>query len=130
MEGDHLIRASGKFIVLEKLVSELVLKQKEKVLFFSGFTVMLDLCEELLGMISDHGVKFKFVRLDGGTARANRSLAIRLFNTKPGLLSFPPFSTPPILSGLTVGRVSSDAHIDASGWTWPEPCFGIQSGDA
>ena len=128
MEGDHLIRASGKFIVLEKLVSELVLKQKEKVLFFSGFTVMLDLCEELLGMMSDRGTWFKFVRLDGGRTRANRNLAIRLFNAKPGLRSFPP--SLPIFSVLTVVRVSSDAHLDTSGWTWPEPCFGIQSGDA
>jgi SWI/SNF-related matrix-associated actin-dependent regulator of chromatin subfamily A member 5 len=29
--GDHVITASGKFIVLEKLVHELVIKQKKKI---------------------------------------------------------------------------------------------------
>lgn len=29
--GDHVITASGKFIVLEKLVNELVIKQKKKI---------------------------------------------------------------------------------------------------
>ena len=66
--GDHVITASGKFIVLEKLVNELVIKQKKKIcksttssavsctgtlvsatfancftVIFSGFTKMLDL---------------------------------------------------------------------------------------
>lgn len=29
--GEHLITASGKFIILEKLVNELVIKQKKKI---------------------------------------------------------------------------------------------------
>ncbi len=78
------MRASGKFIVLDKLVSEIVLKRKEKVLFFSGFTTMLDLCEELMMMKSEDGAKFNYVRLDGSTGRARRNLGIRLFNTKEG----------------------------------------------
>ncbi|KAI9789843.1 MAG: hypothetical protein M1816_005760 [Peltula sp. TS41687] len=81
--GDHIIRASGKFIVLEKLISEVVIKQGEKVLFFSGFTKMLDLCEELLNLKGGDGEAFKYVRLDGGTGRARRNLNIRLFNTMP-----------------------------------------------
>ena len=70
--------------MLEKLVLELVVKQGEKVLFFSGFTKMLDLCEELLNLRGGDGTAFKYVRLDGGTGRARRNLGIRLFNTRPG----------------------------------------------
>lgn len=82
--GDHLIRASGKFIVLDKLIDELMIRRKEKVLFFSGFTRLLDLCEELLMLKSNDDELFKYVRLDGSTARARRNLNIRLFNSKPG----------------------------------------------
>lgn len=32
--GDHVINASGKFIVLEKLVTELVIKQKKKICLY------------------------------------------------------------------------------------------------
>ncbi|KAH8594504.1 SNF2 family N-terminal domain-containing protein [Bisporella sp. PMI_857] len=81
--GEHVIQTSGKFIVLEKLVNELVLKQKKKILIFSGFTKMLDLVEELLYLRGGGGGpdgSFRFVRIDGGTARARRNLGIRMFN--------------------------------------------------
>jgi len=78
--GDHLISASGKFIVLEKLIKELVIKQKKKILIFSGFTRMLDLVEEFLAIRGGDGSQFRVARLDGGTQRARRNLSIRLFN--------------------------------------------------
>ncbi|OBT56845.1 hypothetical protein VE04_02894, partial [Pseudogymnoascus sp. 24MN13] len=78
--GDHLILASGKFIVLEKLVKELVIKQKKKILIFSGFTRMLDLVEDFLAIRGGDGSEFRVARLDGSTSRARRNLAIRLFN--------------------------------------------------
>jgi SWI/SNF-related matrix-associated actin-dependent regulator of chromatin subfamily A member 5 len=78
--GDHIIRASGKFILLEKLLKHTVLQQGKKVLIFSGFTRTLDYTEDLLSLISNHGQSFKFLRLDGSTARAKRNLDIRLFN--------------------------------------------------
>jgi SWI/SNF-related matrix-associated actin-dependent regulator of chromatin subfamily A member 5 len=78
--GDHVITASGKFIVLEKLVTELVIKQKKKILIFSGFTKMLDLVEELLYLRGGDGSNFRSMRIDGGTARARRNLGIRMFN--------------------------------------------------
>ena len=78
--GDHLILASGKFIVLEKLVKELVVKQKKKILIFSGFTRMLDLVEDFLSIRGGNGSEFRVARLDGSTSRARRNLAIRLFN--------------------------------------------------
>ncbi|KAH7089254.1 SNF2 family N-terminal domain-containing protein [Paraphoma chrysanthemicola] len=78
--GEHIIRASGKFILLEKLLRHTVLEQGKKVLIFSGFTRTLDFTEDLLSLISGQGQHFKFLRLDGSTARAKRNLDIRLFN--------------------------------------------------
>lgn len=77
-----MVRASGKFIVLDKLVEELVIKQKKKVLIFSGFTKMLNCCEDFLALRGGGGEKFRYMRLDGGTGRARRNLSIRLFNDK------------------------------------------------
>ncbi|KAK6332230.1 hypothetical protein TWF696_002951 [Orbilia brochopaga] len=78
--GQHIITASGKFMVLEKLISELVIKQDRKVLIFSNFTKTLDICEEFLHLIGGDGDKFDYLRLDGSTGRARRNLNIRLFN--------------------------------------------------
>jgi SWI/SNF-related matrix-associated actin-dependent regulator of chromatin subfamily A member 5 len=80
ISGDHVIHASGKFIVLEKLLNELVVKQKKKILIFSGFTKMLDLVEELLFLRGGDGSSYRSVRIDGSTARARRNLGIRMFN--------------------------------------------------
>lgn len=82
MIGNHVRIASGKFIVLEKLLQELVIKQGKKVLIFSGWTRTLDIIEDLLAFvrnISGSG-SLKYLRLDGSTARAKRNLAIRMFN--------------------------------------------------
>ena len=47
---------------------------------FSGFTQMLDYCEDFLALREGDGPTFKHLRLDGGTCRARRNLAIRMFN--------------------------------------------------
>jgi len=80
--GDHVKTASGKFIVLDKLVEELVIKQKKKILIFSQFTRTLDICEDLLALrgADARGGDFRYLRFDGQTARAVRNLGIRLFN--------------------------------------------------
>ncbi|KAK4543606.1 hypothetical protein LTR36_005501 [Oleoguttula mirabilis] len=80
--GEHIKTASGKFIVLDKLVEELVVKQRKKVLIFSGFTSFLNLCEDLLALkgANTHDPPFRYVRFDGSTARAKRNLGIRMFN--------------------------------------------------
>ncbi|KAL1303613.1 hypothetical protein AAFC00_006976 [Neodothiora populina] len=84
MLGDHIIHASGKFIVLSRLIDELVIKQRKKILIFSGFTNTLDFCEDLLALkgTNEHESQapFRYLRLDGQTARAKRNLDIRLFN--------------------------------------------------
>jgi SWI/SNF-related matrix-associated actin-dependent regulator of chromatin subfamily A member 5 len=80
--GDHIMHASGKFIVLNKLIDELVMNQKKKILIFSGFTSALDYCEDLLATkgSNQHDAPFRHVRFDGSTQRAVRNLQIRLFN--------------------------------------------------
>lgn len=83
--GDHVRTSSGKFIILDKLIHELVLKQRKKILIFSGFTTTLDLCEDLLALngandTNTEAAPFRFMRLDGSTQRAKRNLAIRMFN--------------------------------------------------
>ena len=67
-------------MLLDKIIDELVVKQGKKVLIFSGFTKMLDCCEDLLNFRGGDGSKFEYTRLDGATARARRNLGIRLFN--------------------------------------------------
>lgn len=78
--GEHTVTASGKFIVLDKLIHELVIKQRKKILIFSGFTRMLDLVEDLLLLRGGDGTAFRYSRLDGSTPRARRNLGIRMFN--------------------------------------------------
>ncbi|KAL8831090.1 MAG: hypothetical protein Q9170_005440 [Blastenia crenularia] len=78
--GEHIVHASGKLIVLDKLLNELVTKQKKKVLIFSEFTRMLDCCEDFLALRGGNGSHFKYLRLQGSTGRARRNLCIRLFN--------------------------------------------------
>lgn len=78
--GEHTVTASGKFIVLDKLLHELVIKQRKKILIFSGFTRMLDLVEDLLLLRGGDGTAFHYSRLDGSTPRARRNLGIRMFN--------------------------------------------------
>ena len=78
--GEHVIHASAKFIALDKIIGELVVKQRKKVLIFSGFTRMLDCCEDFLALRGGIGEHFRYLRLDGGTSRARRNLGIRMFN--------------------------------------------------
>ncbi|KAL9597302.1 MAG: hypothetical protein Q9219_005226 [cf. Caloplaca sp. 3 TL-2023] len=78
--GEHVVLASGKLIVLDKLVDELVVRQKKKILIFSEFTRMLDCCEDFLALRGGNGENFRYLRLEGSTSRARRNLWIRLFN--------------------------------------------------
>lgn len=83
--GDHIKTASGKFIVLDKLIDELVVNQGKKVLIFAGLNKTLDLCEDLLtlkGANTVSNASFRYTRFDGSTSRARRNLDIRLFNAE------------------------------------------------
>ena len=79
-DGDQLVEVSGKLIVLRKLVEELVLKSKKKVLVFSGFTSMLDICERFLSSYANQEDGFQVLRLDGSTCPARRNLVQYLLN--------------------------------------------------
>lgn len=82
--GDHVRMASGKFILLDKLVQELVIARRKKILIFSGWTKTLDLVEDLLALKGANAPNgnFKYTRFDGSTPRATRNLAIRMFNSQ------------------------------------------------
>ena len=72
--GDYLINASGKMIVLDKLLTKL--KQGgHRVLLFSLFTRVLDLLEDFFNFRG-----WAYLRLDGSTNRVRRGVDIRRFN--------------------------------------------------
>ncbi|GAA5887357.1 hypothetical protein JCM6882_002504 [Rhodosporidiobolus microsporus] len=70
---ESIVAASGKLILLDKLLKE-NLPKGERVLIFSGFTRMLDILEDYMTLRG-----FTYARLDGGTTRPRRALDIRLF---------------------------------------------------
>ncbi|KAK4058436.1 hypothetical protein OIO90_000595 [Microbotryomycetes sp. JL221] len=74
--AEHLVAASSKLVLLDKLLADVVPKG-EKVLIFSGFTRMLDILEDFMGLRG-----YKYARLDGGTSRPRRALDIKLFQQK------------------------------------------------
>lgn len=113
--GEHIKAASGKFIILDKLIEELVVKQKKKLLIFSGFTETLNLCEDLLMMKGantiDHAT-FRYLRLDGSTARARRNLGIRMFNQKDSEFRVMLISTRAGGLGINLASASNVVFMD------------------
>ncbi|KAK7543183.1 SNF2 family N-terminal domain-containing protein [Phyllosticta citricarpa] len=106
--GHHVIQSSGKFIVLEKVLRELVLVRKRKVLIFSGFTGMLDLTEDLITILD----AFKSLRIDGQCGRARRSLMMRLFNDPRAEISVMLISTRAGGLGITLTAATEVIFLD------------------
>ncbi|KAK7538243.1 SNF2 family N-terminal domain-containing protein [Phyllosticta citribraziliensis] len=106
--GSHVIQSSGKFIVLEKLLCELILVRKKKVLIFSGFTGMLDLTEDLITLIDE----FKTLRIDGQSGRARRSLMVRLFEDPKSEYSVMLISTRAGSLGITLTAATEVIFLD------------------
>ena len=71
---DLLTGASGKMVLVAKLLAKLKSEGK-KVLIFSQFTIVLDILEDYLGMM-----KYEYERLDGSTSQADRQAGIDRFN--------------------------------------------------
>ena len=71
---EQLISSSGKFALLDRLLSKLH-AAGHRVVLFSQFTSTLDLLEELL-LYRGH----KYCRLDGSTNRVQRTVDINAFN--------------------------------------------------
>ncbi|KAJ3007875.1 hypothetical protein HKX48_008895 [Thoreauomyces humboldtii] len=76
ISGEHLVEASSKMVLLDKLLPHLK-AGGHRTLLFSGFTGMLDILEDYMIL---RGVRY--CRLDGGTSRVRRNLDIRLFQQK------------------------------------------------
>ncbi|KAK5620481.1 choline dehydrogenase 3 [Crenichthys baileyi] len=78
-EGSALTKASGKLMLLQKMLRKLK-EQGHRVLVFSQMTKMLDLLEDFL---DSEG--YKYERIDGGITGALRQEAIDRFNGKAGV---------------------------------------------
>lgn len=72
--GDHLIEASGKLVVIDKLLNYLH-NTGHKVLLFSQMTHMLDILQDYLGYRG-----YSYERLDGSVRGEERFLTVQNFN--------------------------------------------------
>eukprot|EP01035_Chromulina_nebulosa_P018018 gene18018-23657_t len=74
MPTEEIITASGKMIVLDKLLKKLI-EKKHRVVIFSQFTRTLDIISDYLDYRN-----YNHCRLDGSTSRVMREVNINLFN--------------------------------------------------
>lgn len=72
-EGDFLVNASGKLVLLDKLLPRLK-KDGHRVLLFSQFKIMLDILEDYLS-----NRQMKFERIDGSITGNKRQMSIDRF---------------------------------------------------
>ncbi|KAH9817990.1 SNF2 family N-terminal domain-containing protein [Melampsora americana] len=104
--AEHVVEASNKLILLDKLLTSLI-PQGKRILIFSGFTRMLDILEDFLNLRS-----IGFLRLDGGTSRPRRSLNIRLFqNSFQGQSPKPVFLISTSAGGLGINLTAADTVV-------------------
>ncbi|CAG8529973.1 4347_t:CDS:10 [Diversispora eburnea] len=101
--SNELIAASGKMILMEKLL-EALFERGHKVLIFSQFTTMLDIIYDWASIFK----KWKICRLDGSVNQEDRRQQIQDFNTNPEIKLF-------ILStragGLGINLTAADTVI-------------------
>lgn len=74
-EGDFLTKASGKLVLLDKLLPRLK-EQGHRILLFSQFKIMLDILEDYLNARA-----MKFERIDGSITGNRRQQAIDRFQS-------------------------------------------------
>lgn len=89
-EGSALVKASGKLVLLEKMLKKLK-EQKHRVLIFSQMTRFLDIMEDFCEYMA-----YKYERIDGSITGQCRQDAIDRFNGRLGLGSIfnEPLSAP------------------------------------
>ncbi|KAK3306732.1 SNF2 family N-terminal domain-containing protein [Chaetomium strumarium] len=80
---ESLVTASGKMLLLDRLLPELF-KRGHKVLIFSQFKTQLDILQDYCTELR----KWPVCRIDGGVAQEDRRDQIREFNTDPELRIF------------------------------------------
>lgn len=72
--GEHIVQASGKLIVLDKLLKKLFTEGRHQVLIFSQMTMVLDILEDYLNYR-----EYKYCRIDGSTDMTSRDEQIENF---------------------------------------------------
>ncbi|XP_063786894.1 chromodomain-helicase-DNA-binding protein 3 isoform X3 [Pseudophryne corroboree] len=102
-EGGALIKASGKLLLLHKMLRKLN-DQGHRVLIFSQMTKMLDLLEDFLDFEG-----YKYERIDGGITGSLRQEAIDRFNS-PGAQQFC-FLLSTRAGGLGINLATADTVI-------------------
>ncbi|XP_041444883.1 chromodomain-helicase-DNA-binding protein 3-like isoform X2 [Xenopus laevis] len=102
-EGGSLVKASGKLLLLQKMLRKLN-EQGHRVLIFSQMTKMLDLLEDFLDFEG-----YKYERIDGGITGALRQEAIDRFNA-PGAPQFC-FLLSTRAGGLGINLATADTVI-------------------
>lgn len=100
---DMMIRSSGKFELLEKMLIKLV-STGHRMLIFTQMTRLLDILEEFLTYI-----KIQYLRLDGTTKSEDRASRIELFN-KPNS-PYPVFILSTRAGGLGLNLQTADTVI-------------------
>ncbi|ODM17879.1 hypothetical protein SI65_06667 [Aspergillus cristatus] len=80
--GDHTILNSGKFVILQKIIRQVVIEEHKKI-DISNFEPALTLCEDLLTTFKNDDHHFNHARLDGRTSSAWRRLFVHLFTHDP-----------------------------------------------
>ncbi|XP_066578642.1 chromodomain-helicase-DNA-binding protein 3 isoform X2 [Amia ocellicauda] len=102
-EGTALTKASGKVLLLQKMLKKLK-EQGHRVLIFSQMTKMLDLLEDFLDFEG-----YKYERIDGGITGSLRQEAIDRFNA-PGAPQFC-FLLSTRAGGLGINLATADTVI-------------------
>jgi len=104
MYGDHIITASAKLKILDKLL-EKVFKKGSKVILFSQMTKMLDILEDYLVF-----KQTKFCRIDGETSYELRESQMDQFND-PNSKEIPVFLLSTRAGGLGISLTGADTVI-------------------
>lgn len=81
-EGDHLFKASGKFVLLDRLLTFLF-KNSHRILLFSQMTRALDIVQDYLIYKG-----YNYQRLDGSVRAEERFAAIDCFQDNPDIFCF------------------------------------------
>ncbi|KAJ3227421.1 hypothetical protein HK099_002172 [Clydaea vesicula] len=79
-----IVKESGKFLMLERIIPTLISKGHNKILIFSQMTKILDILQDWFEMVK----KIKICRIDGGVNLAERSEQINNFNNKEDYMIF------------------------------------------
>ncbi|ORX34552.1 putative helicase [Kockovaella imperatae] len=104
--SDDLVNASGKMLLLNRLLGELF-KRGHKVLLFSQFTTMLDVIEDWATMFK----KWKVCRIDGSTSQEDRRSQMEEFNNDTSKTACKLFLLSTRAGGLGVNLVAADTVI-------------------